>query len=1462
MNARSIASLAVALFAIAWSLFATSSLSTALGQSTNDQSPDAASKASEQKQPQNESAAWMSPQTGDKFVIIGNTLAERMQHDGYFETLLQSRFPGKQLTVRNLGWSADEIDLRPRSANFSDHGHNLADHKPNVVLAMFGLNESFSGRDGLAAFKGRFEKFITDTRAQIDAKSQLVVFSPIPHENLGRLHLPNGSATNENIRLYSAVMRDLADAMSVRFVDLMEPMAVAMKEAKAPLTINGIHLNERGNEVLAAVIDVSMFGPRPAPTHVNLEQLRSEIVEKNRQFFLDHRAVNGYYIYGGRKNPYGVVNFPEEFAKLRKMIAVRDRRIWDVAQNKTVSVEIDDSQTGELTPIATNVSAEIQYLSPQQSKEMFNLAEGFEIDLVVSEVDFPEMVNPVALDIDSKGRLWVTTNPSYPQYLPGTPPNDKILIYEDTSGDGKADKQTVFADKLHLPIGIALGDGGAYVSQQPDLMFLKDTDGDDVADVRQRVLHGFDSADSHHALSAFTFGPDGALYFQEGTFHFSQVETPYGPQRVRDAAVFRYEPKTEKFNIFVSYNFANPWGHCFDNWGQNYVADASPGANYFAAAFSGDVIYPHKHRKMEQFLVKQWRPTAGCVIASSRQFPDSVQGNYLINNTIGFLGTLQYQMSDDGSGFKAAPVEPLLSSRDTNFRPIDIKFGPDGALYIVDWFNPLIGHMQHNLRDPNRDKHHGRIWRVRYKDKPLLDIPKIEGAPIADVVRLLERYEDSVRHLARMELRNRDTDKVVSAIDAWLGEQTGDDEQTEHNRLEALWVMQHHDRVRGDLLATVLASQDHRARAAATRVLSYWRDRIDGATELLIAAALDDSARVRLEAVRAASFFADAGQGRLIVDAAMTKPLDYYLNYAITETNTTLDRRGGTRVTGDDALITRIASGQVDDSQIVPMVQAALRNASAAQSGRLADAILAGDFSAANRAAALRELLVATQSKQITAAVDIELASRRLAAARKAGDGELIVRIADLVASWSVEELIAALRETARDPATPGEAVDAALQAIVASSTPSGSDTRGQFVRDDLPSGLRLRFARAVATVSPPQAAQSIANAIRTGITAKEGELLIRASEALLATKGGVDQLTKSLDQATPDADASKWLLRALFGAQVNSGPLVEKLSRSAGISGPTEPLTPEQRLALVRRIDAQGDPHRGQMIYRRKELNCIQCHALSGAGGNVGPDLSGVGVTSPTEYLLDSILTPSSVIKEAYLTLQVLRADGVVIRGVKVDRDDQRLILRDENGREIVIPEDEIEQESEGKSLMPEGLHHLLTEDELIDLVAFLSALGKPGDFVVNTRPTLNRYELLADEKWISKLAKMPEGKLEGELEKVPAEAWQPAYALVDGMLPRAAIPTAVPQRLILRGEIDVVIAGPLGVKATAGPNVQVVVDGKSINGNALKQVELSAGKHRIYLVIEEPQQIESLVTEVIKPTGAATQFTVVGGY
>ncbi|MEX2026520.1 MAG: GDSL-type esterase/lipase family protein, partial [Pirellulaceae bacterium] len=468
---------------------------------------------------------------GNHVVLIGNSLAERMQHFGHFETLLHSRFPAHELYVRNLGWSADEVTLvpesvtplensadrigvaggkaplRPRSKDFLDHRHTLADHKADVVLGFFGFNESFRGEPGLSQFESDLAAFVKAIKeAKPSGKEpQIVLVSPIAHENLSQRELPDGSANNKNLALYTAAMKKVATSEKVTFVDLFTPSKKLMDLAKdKKLTINGVHLNEHGDKLIAQALDESLFGARPTANEGDLEKLRAEVNEKNRQFFFDHRAVNGFYIYGGRKAPFGVINFPAEFAKLRAMIANRDQRVWQVAQGKRVPEKIDDSSTGGFTPIETNFKAPITITSAEASIKQMELPEGFAVNCFASEEDFPDLENPVQFAWDTKGRLWVCVMPSYPMYLPGTPPNDKVLILEDTNADGKADKITTFADGLHVPTGIEFANGGVYVAQQPNLLFLKDTNNDDKADTREIVLSGFDSGDSHHSIHAFT----------------------------------------------------------------------------------------------------------------------------------------------------------------------------------------------------------------------------------------------------------------------------------------------------------------------------------------------------------------------------------------------------------------------------------------------------------------------------------------------------------------------------------------------------------------------------------------------------------------------------------------------------------------------------------------------------------------------------------------------------------------------------------------------------------------------------------------------------------------------------------------------------------------------------------------------------------------------------------------------
>ena len=296
-------------------------------------------------------------------------------------------------------------------------------------------------------------------------------------------------------------------------------------------------------------------------------------------------------------------------------------------------------------------------------------------------------------------------------------------------------------------------------------MFLKDTDGDGKADDRKTIiLHGFDTADSHHAIHAFTWDPGGALYLQEGTFHYSQVETPYGPQRAATRPASSGTSRRPRSSTSSSPTGSPTPGATTSTAGARTSWPTPPAAPTTSAPPSpARSIYPDKHGRMKQFLVKQWRPTCGCELVSSRNFPDDTQGDYLLNNDIGFQGVLRYRVKEDGSGFKADPVEPLLTSSDPNFRPVDLEFGPDGALYVVDWFNPLVGHMQHSLRDPNRDVEHGRIWRITYKGRPLVEPAKIAGATVPELLDLLKAYEDRTRYRARRELRERPASEVMAA---------------------------------------------------------------------------------------------------------------------------------------------------------------------------------------------------------------------------------------------------------------------------------------------------------------------------------------------------------------------------------------------------------------------------------------------------------------------------------------------------------------------------------------------------------------------------------------------------------------------------------------------------------------------------------------------------------------------------
>ena len=522
------------------------------------------------------SAAELQLKPGDHVAYIGNTLADRMQHAGWLEALIQDRFPKNQLVFRNLGFSADEVDKRPRTDNFGTADDWLGRVQADVIFAYFGYNESFAGESGIKSFRDKLAKFIDETRGKkYNGKSapQIVLFSPIAHEDLKSPHLPDGSENNARLKLYTAAMAEVAKEKDVLFVDLFAPTQALYAQAKQPFTINGVHLNSEGNRQVAEVMDAALFGERKI-NWTALEKLRSAVVDKNFHWWNWYQVVDGYNVYGGRSKLawHGQSNadvMSREMEVFEVMTQNRDKRVWAVAGGSDLTV--DDSNTPKLIPVKTNKPGPLEggrypFLGGVEAIDKLKIAEGMEVNLFASEEQFPDLVNPVQMAVDTDSRLWVATWPTYPHWNPKKPLADKIVILPDEDGDGKADKLIVFAENLNSVTGFEFWGGGVLVAAAPDILFLKDTDGDDKADVKIRMIQGVSSADSHHTANSLVIGVDGGLYMSHGVFHVDAMETPTKTFRHKGTGVYRFDPRTFEYDFHFPH-WSQPPRRCVRSMG-------------------------------------------------------------------------------------------------------------------------------------------------------------------------------------------------------------------------------------------------------------------------------------------------------------------------------------------------------------------------------------------------------------------------------------------------------------------------------------------------------------------------------------------------------------------------------------------------------------------------------------------------------------------------------------------------------------------------------------------------------------------------------------------------------------------------------------------------------------------------------------------------------------------------------
>lgn len=844
----------------------------------------------------------------ERVAFVGGSSAERMNLFGHFESLMHTRFPEKKLVVRNFGWPADEVGVQQRPSNYTRVDDPMEVFGPELFVCFFGFNEHFAGDSDadIKEFKATYRDWIKrygEKYSKPGRMARFVLISPMAFEDANDRHLPDGKQDNQILQKYSDAIRELAKERGIPFVDVLTASNKKFSgEPGKQFTINGIHVNEDGDRMIASALDRGLF-PDASPVSMDssqFQQLKDAVNDKSWFHLQDYRMLNGWYVYGGRRT-WDTKTFPGEYGKIRNMVATRDAYVHDIASGKAVLDVPDDTATGDVFIPETMFGTRderfrtgrepksLEYPTPEESIAKMKVPSDMEVQLFASEREFPELANPTQMMFDSKGRLWVSCMINYPQWLPGSAkPGDKLLIFEDTDNDGKADKVKTFYDGLICPTGFEFYEDGVLVVDEPRILFLRDTDGDDKADEVTHLIDGIATDDTHHTMGAWEWSHGGLLYMQEGVSMSTTLETPWGPFRNQGpSGSYVLDPMSQRFRYFKTPGYGNPWCMVFDRWGMGVIGDGTNAQQHWTSPLSGFNV-PSRRTLRPVFDNQGMRPACGSDFLVSRHLPDSIQGQFIYACVINMHGLPRFEVGDEDNtaGYAGKRIENLIDSEDMFFRPIDPQIGPDGAVWFGDWCNALIGHMQYSQRDPNRDHEHGRIYRLVNRNKPLIK-PELQAeATIPELMDQLQSYELRTRYRARRELRARPQADVLKAVDEWI---SGD--ASAEKLAEALWVQEGARSVDPALVARLMSSDNFHARSAAVHTVANEMLRFDSALDVFRQAIKDEHPRVRLEAIRALSFV-QTYEALEIVLQVVDQPLDYWLEYTLEHTLQALKKFG------------------------------------------------------------------------------------------------------------------------------------------------------------------------------------------------------------------------------------------------------------------------------------------------------------------------------------------------------------------------------------------------------------------------------------------------------------------------------------------------------------------------------------------------------------------------------------------
>ena len=958
-----------------------------------------------------------------------------------------------------------------------------------------------------------------------------------------------------------------------------------------------------------------------------------------------------------------------------------------------------------------------RFASGRECAAQMTVPPGFVVQCFASE---PDVVNPVGIDFDHRGRVYVLECLSYPQKLPAGQGRDRIRIYEDTDGDGAADKVTTFAEGLNLATGIAVGHGGVFVGEAPELVFLQDTDGDDKADKRTVLLDGWGYQDTHETLNSFLWGPDGWLYGCHGVFTHSRVGKPGTPDKDRvplNAAIWRYHPQTQKFEIFAE-GTSNPWGFDYDENGSAFLTACViphlfhmvPGGLYIRQA--GQNFNPYAYGQLREicdhvhyfgrtshegnkdprrFAVGGGHAHSACLIYQGGAYPAEWTGRVFMNNIHGSRINTDI-LKRNGSTFIGSHGPDFLIANDPNFRAIQIRTGPDGSLYLIDWYDPQICH---NTDANIWDREHGRIYKVVYKGTKQPKVPNLTQLSTGELTELLKHPNSWWWRKALLILDERGDTSQVGKLKEMV-RQSGDD----HHRLRALWALANLDAFDEPFAREVLGATDPWLRAWAVRLLGQLDAKPDAATwaELVKLARHDQSADVRLQLASSCQRWRKAGQDCTdLLQALMLRdedqkdpviPLMIWIAYEP-------DVVGASQPTRD-WLAQHASKHPVVRDAIAPRV---LRRLVATGDPKQLDAAVAflGDprLDPAALIACLDGLLEALRGRRLAAPDAWAKVRKRLATLTP--DAPLAVRVRQLGIHFGDQSAVADAEREAADPKADVQRRIQAVQGIALARLPGSVDPLLTLAVADTPPELKIEVFRALAVYDSERVPATL-----LAQWAKLPPDLRREVVGLLSgRKAWAHTLLDAIKQGTVSRqDLTENHVKQMLGFK--DAELTRKVELVWGKLREQTPQKLAEQLAKLRGQLATlpGDRKAGQAVF---EKNCMVCHKLNGQGHTVGPDLTGANRRDP-EYLLVNILDPNRVVGRDYYTAVVLDTSGRLHHGLLHEETPQRVVLKGEQDKLTVIPRSEIDQmRIEEKSLMPEGLPDTMSEQQFRDLIAFL---------------------------------------------------------------------------------------------------------------------------------------------------------------